>query len=693
MKTPLNTGETEETLEARRRRTHFSVRINFFFFVTFLLFSTLLAKLAILQFVHGEELSAQERIWQNKDVAIAPIRGNIYDSNGFPLAYTISSQSLFYQLQLDKPKEETIALARRLADVFLMLAEDSKKAEQPDAAEVLARMDTGFELDGSKSAKDPGYSFSPRRIKANLTKEEIAYFAEHRDEFEGIEITEESTREYNEEAIAPQVVGYLRQFSTATNPTLGRSFLDYYKTDEMKEKYQNDELVGFDGLEFMYQDELRGENGKKTYRINSTAQIMEQVELVAPVKGNNLHLTINKDVQVVAEQAIEEHLAYMKSPAARGTYAERGAKAVAGYAVAMEVNTGRIIAMANYPSYDSNIWENGRISTEKLNEIEYRYTNGTVRERFGEFADPDEYKRHPSSLVYLGSTMKPLSVLIGLSEGIITANERYRDPVTFYFGRDRTASVSNSGNSYFGELTATTAILRSSNTYMAEMIGNRMYLSKNYPAYPQEGNAIEVWDSYVKQFGLGALTGSGFPGESEGLADYIPAAKRDGPQPTLIYSSFGQQGKYTTLQLAQYATVLANRGKRYKPQFVDKITTYDQEPVKIFEPELLNEVDLPDEYWRVVEQGMESSVQGFEGVTYTFKRKTGTSEQQFSTGKVDNAVLIAYAPAENPKLAVAVVVPEGGFGSWGAAPIARKIFDAYDQQIGLDGVPKGAPQE
>lgn len=691
MKTPLTTGDSERNQEARRRRTQFSVRINFFFFATFLMFSTLVGKLAILQFVQGEEMSAQEMRRQKADVSIAPIRGNIYDSNFYPLAYTESSQSLFYQLKLDKKKEETIDLATRLAGAFLQLSDDAKKAEQPDAAEVLKRMDTGFDLTGTKTDKQAGYSFSPRRIKANLSQQEIAYFAEHRDQFDGIEIVEESTRKYDENTIAVQLIGYLRQFSGARNSDKS-SYLDYYKDEELRKIYQDDEMVGFDGLEFMYQKELRGSNGVKTYRVNSSSQIMEQIELTAPVKGNNLHLTINRDVQLAAENAITERLAFMKSPAAAGTYAAKGANAVAGYAVAMEVDTGRVIAMASMPDYDPKIWESGRISQQQWDQVEFRYTNGAIRPRNGEFSVPGEYRKHPSSLVYLGSTMKPLTVLMGLNEGIITANERYQDPVTFTFGRDRSASVSNSDGMNFGYLTAATAIQNSSNTYMAEMIGNRLYFSKKYPAYPKPGNAVEVWDSYAKKFGLGVLTGSGLPGESEGLTDYVTTAQKESPQSALIYSSFGQQGKYTTLQLAQYATMLANHGKRYKPQFVDKITTYEQEVVKTFQPELLDEVQIPEAYWKVLEQGMSQvRVQGFDGVAYSYNRKTGTSEQQVGGGKVDNAVLIAYAPADKPKLAVAVVVPEGGFGSWGAAPIARQIFDAYDQQIGLNGVPKGAP--
>lgn len=686
MQTPVNAEDRGQA--ARRRRTQFSIRINVYFFVTFVMFSILVGKLAMLQFVEGEELSAREMQIQKADVRISPIRGNIYDKEGSPLAYTVSAQSLFYQLKLDKKKEDTIDLAKRLADAFRMLADEDKKAEQPDAAEILKRMDTGYDLDGNKTS-GPGYTYSPRRIKTNLTEKEIAYFTEHKDTFDGVEITEESNRMYDGNTIAVQLVGYLRQFSTARNQKT--SYLDYYKQDGMTDEYLNDELVGFDGLEFMYQDELRGKKGSKTYRVNSKSQILEQIELTPPVKGNNLHLTIHKDVQLAAEQAIEDRLKFMKSPQAAGTYAAKGANAVAGYAVAMEVNSGRVVAMASYPDYNPNLWENGRISTEQLKDIEYKYTNGTIRERYGNFPEKKDRDRHPSSLVYLGSTMKPLTVLIGLNEGIIRANEPYNDPTTFTFGRDGSAKVSNSDGANWGTLYASSAIMRSSNTYMAEMIGNRLYLSKKYPPYNQKGNAIDVWDSYVKKFGLGVLTGSGLPNEIEGLSDYVHEAKKGSPQSALIYASFGQQGKYTTLQLAQYVSMLANRGKRYKPLFVDKITTYDQEPVKVFEPEILNEEKFPAEYWRVLEEGMQSGVQGFEGVSYSFRRKTGTSEQDVPGGKVDNAVLIAYAPAEKPKLAVAVVVPEGGFGSWGAGPIARAIFDAYDEYIGLDGNPKGAP--
>jgi penicillin-binding protein 2 len=160
----------------------------------------------------------------------------------------------------------------------------------------------------------------------------------------------------------------------------------------------------------------------------------------------------------------------------------------------------------------------------------------------------------------------------------------------------------------------------------------------------------------------------------------------------MVFASWGQNEKYTTLQLAQYVTTLANRGKRVKPQFVDRIETYEGELVQKFdEPVVLNEAEFSKQHWDAVINGMQSFVTGFDDFPYKLARKTGTSTQGVAGGRtVDNAVFIAFAPLDKPKLAVAVVVPEGGFGSWGAAPIARKLFDAYDQKYGLDGVPKGS---
>ncbi|MEX1029858.1 MAG: penicillin-binding transpeptidase domain-containing protein [Paenibacillaceae bacterium] len=653
--------------EANLKR-HFALRLNIFFFSAFLLFSILVVRLAFLQFVESDAMKLKEESNSTISTPIAPIRGNIFDRNGYPIAYTESTQSLYFRVEPGQSRESVIQLAIDLAELFKKDGDPSKPLITSE--EIISKMDVGYDLN-QKETKDAVLISVPRRIKEGLSQREIAYILEHKDVLKGLEITEESVRRYDTNSIATQLIGYMRDHSVAKNITT--SYLDRYK-DGNKE-YTNDEYVGFDGLEFLYQDVLRGKNGSKTYPINAQGKIVGPVEIKFPEKGQNLTLSLHKDVQLLTEQAIVDHINYMKSDEAKGLDVSEGKNAVAGYAVAMEVKTGHVVAMASMPDYDANIWRGG-ISQTNLDMIAQRYQNGAIRDRKPDLI-PEEIYKHPTSVVPLGSTIKPLTVLVGLNEGLITTKSTYMDTGIFVYGKDE-SKIKNSQSHSYGLLTPTTAIKNSSNTFMSEMIGNKLYMSSRIK------DPLDVWDSYMKQFGLGVLTESGLPGEQSGTIDYYKTVENSSEQAALVFASFGQQAKYTTLQLAQYVTMLANRGKRLKPQFVTKITDYEDHVVQEFtEPIVLNEVDYPEEYWDTIQDGMLSSVQGFDGFPYSFRRKTGTSQSDIAGQLVDNAVFIAYAPAENPKLAVAVVVPEGGFGMLGAAPIARKIFDAYDKYVGL----------
>jgi penicillin-binding protein 2 len=661
-----------KTEEAQRRelriRRHFSFRLNVFFFTTFFLFSVLIVRLAILQFVEGPTLKEAEQKMGTREVPIPPIRGNIYDSEGRPIAYSTSTQSLYFTLEPGFKEEQGKQLAALLVGVFDRYG--SPDAKKLTAEEVFEYMDFKGKVH---------YPFQQRRIKSGLTKEEIAYFSENRDQFPGIEVVEESIRQYSSERIAVQLVGYMKKLS-------GADSLEKYKNINVNQtdatlKYLSTEEVGFDGLELMYQDELRGRNGLKTYPVNNESRIIGPMELTKPVKGDNLYLTINKDVQLKTQQAIMDHLQFMKE-APRSSLFYEGHQATTGYAVAMEVKTGKVIAMASMPDYDPNLWQGG-ISAKDYEAVRFFTSNGAIREVQAPYEDDKERAKHPSSLVFLGSTQKPLTILVGLAEKLITPTSTMNDPGYFAFGaKGHETRVRNSFNAANGLLNPSTAITKSSNAFMAAMVGNALYLRDG-----EKG--VDIWDSYMKQFGLGVTTGSGLPGESKGDINYYTEMKRGSAQSALIYASFGQQGRYTALQLAQYAATLANRGVRMKPQFVDRITDAMGNTVQTYQPEVLNTVQFPDVYWETIEKGMANvQVQGFEGFPYKFMRKTGTSEQGVAGQLVENGVFIAYAPAEDPVLAVAVVVPEGGFGGWAAAPIARKIFDAYDEAIGLTGKPR-----
>jgi len=662
-------GMTEEQQKREiRNRRHFSFRLNVFFFLTFFVFSVLIVRLAYLQFVEGDNLKAKEHQNGSKTVPVPPIRGNIYDSDGNAIAYSVSTQSLYYTLDMKMKEDEAKELAASLVEVFNQYGDKSVKPLTVD--DVFEDMDLKSRVQ---------YSYEPRRIKTGLTKEEIAYFSEHRDQFKGIDVVEESIRQYSEDRVAVQLVGYMKRLNGAKD-------LDKYKdinqdqTDKSL-RYIETEEVGFDGLELMFQDELRGSNGVKEFPINSRGEIIGPMKLTKPVKGENLFLTINRNVQLTTQQAIMDQIDFVNN--ASGKQYEN-AHPTTGYAVAMEVDTGKVVAMASMPDYDPSVWQGG-ISQKDLESVQFFQYNGTIREAQPPYEKFEERKNHPSSLVYLGSTQKPLSILIGLNEKLFTTSTIFNDPGYFEFGRKGyEVRVRNANNAANGPLNAAKAIEKSSNAFMSAMVGDKLY--KQYKG--DEG--MQIWDHYLKQFGLGVTTGSGLHGETAGVLDYLKNVKTEGLQSALIRASWGQQAKYSTLQLAQYAAMLANHGKRMRPQFVEEIRDVNGNVTQEFQAEVLNSIDIPNEYWNAIETGMSKvNVQGFDGVPYTFNRKTGTSQQDVGNrSRVENAVFIAYAPADKPKLAVAVVVPDGGYGGWGAAPIARKIFDAYDAEVGLYGTPR-----
>ncbi|MGZ7440906.1 peptidoglycan D,D-transpeptidase FtsI family protein [Paenibacillus sp. TH7-28] len=661
-------SEDPREQEASMQR-HFNIRLNMFFFSAFAIFTVIIVRLAILQFVEGPTLSKQESSLRVKDVPLAPTRGTIYAAGGEKLAYSTPVQSLYITLQKDyssttdkgkKNRPEALALADKLKEVFDKYGKaDSKMTKD----EIIEAMDLDYR-------KQNG--FSPRRIKMDLTKEEVAYFLERKDQFPGIDIVEESIRHYDPDTVAVQTIGYIRKYSNASTN------LDFYKQIRAQKdappdmQYTETEDVGYDGLELYYQSELRGKNGYKSVPIDPRNMATGIPEVTPPVKGNDLHTTINKNIQLVAEQAILDQIAWVHTHPVSG---EVHPNAKTGYAVAMEVDTGNVVAMASMPDYDANVWQSGGVSPADWKKISSNYMNGTITP-FSSGRSGHDFE----STVLLGSTIKPLSVLIGLNENLFTTNSYYNDTGIAYFGKNDSSSVRNSQRHAYGPVDPRLAILHSSNTFMVDMVGERLW--KKY------GNkGIDVWDSYMKQFGLGVSTGVDLPQEYLGKLEYMN--DKETSLSRLAYASFGQQGKYTTLQLAQYTTTLATRGKRMEPHLVSKITDSEGNVIEDFKPKVLNEVKFNDAYWKEVIAGMSTNVSSaFSGFPYDFARKTGTSEQWGAGKNRDNGVFIAFAPRENPKLAVAVVIPEGGFGAYSAAPVARKIFDAYDQEYGLDGVPK-----
>lgn len=672
-------GKSPEEMEQESKNS-LNLRINMFFFSTFIIFCVVIVRLAVIQFVEAPTLTEKEANQNTKNIPLPPDRGNIRDAAGVKLAYSQPVQSLYITLMKDynansdkgkKNRPEIEDMAKRMAAAFKTFGNPGTKPMAPE--DVIEAMDL-------ESKRDSGYT--PRRIKSDLNKKEIQYFMEHKSEFPGIEIIEETLRHYDPETVAVQTVGYVKSFKrTESLKAYDKARQDSKDGTKPDETYTKDELVGFDGVELSFQDELRGKNGYKVVSVSSANIPEEVVDIVPPVKGNDVWLTINKEVQLKTEQAIKDQLEWLHTHQVSGkTHPE----AVTGYAVAMEVDTGNVVAMASIPDYDTNIWKTGASSTEDFKKLNNNYQNGAITP-----LSSGKSKHEFDSAVLLGSTIKPLSVLIGLKENLFKTTTPYTDTGEAFFGKEgHQARVQNSqGHAYGYFRTPADAIEHSSNVFMVDMVGNALHKK-----YGKKG--VDVWNRYMEEFGLGVATGIDLPNEWLGKKEYgtsedIPESVGSA-QAALVYASFGQGGKYTPLQLAQYTVMLANEGERIKPQIVKKITDANGKVVKQTQREVLSRVQFDPSYWKLIRRGMNTNVSAaFAGFPYDFARKTGTSQQDAGKdGLLDNGVFIAYAPRNNPKLAVAVVVPEGGFGSQSAAPIARKIFDAYDEVYGLDGVPK-----
>lgn len=639
-------------------KSHIPLRLNLFFFIIFILFSLLVFRLVVLQIVEGQNYSAISKLQSTRPVPIAPIRGNIYDRNGSVIAKTVPSYSVvFNEDGLDK--EEIISLAYRLSDLFEIAPE-----------EMLKQMDVGFDLNGNPVVRKEN-RFTPKKIKSEVNEQQMSVLLEQPAKYRGIELVLDPMRKYNQ--VAVQLTGYVRPYSAA------KGILSKYENKD--DVYLPWETVGMDGVEYMMQDQLRGENGYREMLVDAKGKMIRELNEVPPSQGNHVYMTVDSRMQLEVKQQIADHLKYLREEAPGRT---RAPNAKTAYVVAMEVETGKIVTMISYPDYDSNVW-NYPVPQDTFNFIRFYYVNGAIKSApYDVYPEPfEEHLKHPSSVVYMGSTVKPLTVLIGLMEGVITPNDKWSDPGRYEFGRGGD-SIGNFDGHNYGLLTPQKAIAKSSNTYMAR-IGNTMALRVK--------DSVEKYRNYLHQFGLGVSTGSGLPFEYEGKEEYLIDYEKYGAQSALVQASMGQKQKFTTLQLAQYVATIASKGKRMKPLVVEKVVDPKGNVIQEPAPQVLNVVEAPEKYFEVVHEGMVEVVRSgtaagtFSGFPVSVAAKTGTSEQEiWEKGKryiVNNSVFVAFAPAEKPKLAVAVIVPEGGYGSSGSGVIARKIFESYDKYFGL----------
>ena len=445
----------------------------------------------------------------------------------------------------------------------------------------------------------------------------------------GVSVEVVPFREYTDTSLAVNLIG-----------SVGPIFAEDW--EEYKAKgYSYNDKVGKSGIEKWGEEYLRGTDGEITYFIDTAGKIISSEVTKEPIAGKTIMLTLDKKIQRSAQDSIEKTVKGLQS---------KGGTATAGAAVAVHIDSGKVICAANYPTYDS----------------------ATIGEKYDSLVN-DPYKpltdRAFQGVYPIGSTIKPIVAVAALENGVYNQGETIRCVHKYTLFKDYQPSCMGT----HGSISLNYALAKSCNYFFFEL-GRRV-------------GATKLTD-YYKQFGLGIATGV----EVNDAKGILLEPKRDGGGDTLQIA-IGQLNAFTPLQLANYAATLANGGTHYKAGLIDKIVSYDISTVySEVKPEVKNTVSISDSTIAAVKEGMLSVTEDGTGRAalgdYPIKvgGKTGTAQV---TGKADHSVFIAFAPFDNPEIAISVVLEHGSSG-FSAGSIVRDILDAYffsDYNATADTVP------
>ncbi|TCP59670.1 penicillin-binding protein 2 [Tumebacillus sp. BK434] len=606
-----------------------SKRMSLLFVIIFFALAVLIFRLSFVQLSQGERFLASAETNRYIELSIPAPRGSIYDRDKVELVGNKPAFTITYQI-LSGVGQNPMDLIGELHQIFEMTPE-----------EMYEKMDPQAEKYGRTIA---------RKIISDAKPQQVAYVREHANELPGINVVVEPIRSYRFNNSGSHVLGYLNN-------------IDEEEWPSYKEKgYQQNEIVGWAGVEKQYEEYLHGQNGKLKVEVNRNYQPMQDKRTEDPVKGHDLILTLDKDLQAATEQALKDQVQALKGSVSTVEHAA---------AIAMNPKTGEILSMASYPDFDPNMYIKG-FSTKEYNE---QILPGIMNRAIQQVYQP-------------GSTVKMSTVLIGLKEGMIYPGSGLYDSGAIQVGWtiDGKPNMIASWQA-LGYVDPVKALAVSSNVYMIDIFKR---LGK-YNDYMSNAEVSTFLDSYLpasmkkilayhSEFGLGKVkTGVDLPYEEKGS---VTEEKNAGD---LAFSAIGQSEHYTLMQLAQYVSTIANDGKRMEPHIVSEIIGPDNKSVKKFQPKMLNKISFTDEQIDLVQRGMRDVIAQpygtFYSVLHDFRypvaAKTGTAE----TGRgTENSLFVGYAPYDNPEVAIAIIIPDNKKNSHSydsVGPIAHKMFDTY----------------
>ncbi len=606
------------------------IRVGVLLIVALALFGVLAFRLWFLQILSGDEFVAYAKDNRVREVVIEAPRGVIYDKNGQILVENRAGLSVgLLPMRMYDPEEEPAEFQREISDLAELL--------EVSEADLLKAYE--------KATKDPYVTYTVKEdVSENST---VAYLKEHGLEFPGVEVETSSLRQYPYKSFATHLLGYVGEIS--------ESDLDQPVFAELDAGTH----IGKDGVERTYDSFLRGTDGWKTVEVDAVGRPKKFLEDVAAKPGNNLVLTIDAELQEAAEEAIAEGL----ERAHQDGYPNAGAGAV----VALDPRTGQVLALASYPDYDPTLWVGG-MSSESYAELT------------AEDADNPLFDRAISGLYPAASTFKAFVAAAALDAGIVTANTILHCDGSFEAKGQKWKCWKDEGH---GDLNLIAAIAQSCDVYFYNL---GYLLWQQTSAVLQEG---------VREFGFGRTTGIDLPGETNGtrVPDKLwkqetgknaeAQAWKPGDE---INLAIGQGDLLVTpMQMAVALSALANGGDVWVPHLGLKITDSSGNVIHQFESEKRAELSFSDDILSSIRRGMRLVTSDPSGTAYAvFKDfpksvagKTGTAEKKPDD---DYALFMGYAPADGnsePEIVVVAIVEQGGHGSSVAAPVVRRVMEAY----------------
>ena len=616
--------DSPELRNAERQLFLFKRRIGIAGVLVLAAFGALFARffyLQVIQHQHYQTLAETNRI---AIVPIVPNRGVITDRNGVVLAQSYSAYTLEIQPSRVRNLEETIDALAAIVEV------------QPRDRKRFRKL-----LEESKN-------FESLPLRTRLSDDEVARFAVNRYRFPGVEIKARLFRQYPLGEVASHVVGYIGRINDR----------DVVRIEEWDEtaNYKGSDYIGKVGVELSYERELHGTTGVEQVEVDAGGRAVRTLSRTPPIAGNNLRLSLDIRLQQVAEEAF-------------------GARR--GGLVAIEPATGDVLAFVSKPGFDPNLFVEG--------------IDAANWELLNESPDKPLLNRPLRGAYPPGSTIKPFLALGALTSGKRTPAQTIHDPGFFQLpGAAHRFNDDKPGG--HGSVDMYRSIVVSCDTY--------------YYVLGSETDIDDTW-RFMSQLGFGRKTGIDIEGELTGVLPsrewkrqrFADAKYREEHRKWYLGDSISAgigQGynAFTPIQLAHAIATVANDGVAFRPHLVKSIRSLRSGEVREVAREPTHTVPLKPEHLAVIKNALVgvnregTGATAFAKAAYVSAGKTGTAQvfslkgEKYAASKIDerlrdHALFIAYAPADKPRIALAVLVENGGFGAQAAAPVARKVFDYF----------------